>query len=241
MQVERRWGEPGSGSSRCPGEGRLGSCPLRFRLLRWRRRRLRGGSSCQLPAPARRPPAQLPSAEGRRAPPPPPSPRAAEGRGELGASASAPAGTLWERVGPEPGSPRLVRGGCARWGPKSPPTPGCPRGRPACLPAFRLPAGPPLEFSKLGALGRGDGSASGETPTHVRGGRARRGPAAGGSGTLAAAAAAPPAPRAQTPTGADALRASVPARALPGRRGRRRPRSRLGPRSALRARGCVSG
>lgn len=76
-------GEPGSGGSRCPGEGSLRCCPLPFGLLRWRRRPgllLPGGSSCQLPAPARRPPAQLHSGEGRRAPP---QPRTAEERGEL--------------------------------------------------------------------------------------------------------------------------------------------------------------
>lgn len=56
LQVERRWKDPGCGGSRCPGEGSLRSYPLRFRLLRWRRRLLPGGSSCQLPPPARHPP-----------------------------------------------------------------------------------------------------------------------------------------------------------------------------------------
>lgn len=86
LQVERCWEWGGAGLRRqpLPRRGAPRSCPLRFRLLRWRPRLLRGGSSCQLPAPARRPPAQLHSAEGRREPPPPPpSPRAAEGRGEL--------------------------------------------------------------------------------------------------------------------------------------------------------------
>lgn len=140
-----RWsdagGEPGSSGSRCPGEGRLRSCPLRFQLLRWRQQRLRGGSSCQLPAPARCPPAQFHSAEGRREPPRRLGPR--RDVVSCGASASASAGTLWERVGPEPRSLRAVRRGCARWGPKPPPTPGCPRGRPACfLPSARPPARP---------------------------------------------------------------------------------------------------
>lgn len=76
------WGGAGLRRQPLPRRGAPRSCPLRFRLLRWRRRLLRGGSSCQLPAPASRPPAQLHSAEGRREPPPP-SPRAAEGRGEL--------------------------------------------------------------------------------------------------------------------------------------------------------------
>lgn len=169
-----RWsdavGEPGSSGSRCPGEGRLRSCPLRFQLLRWRQQRLRGGSSCQLPAPARCPPAQFHSAEGRREPPRRLGPR--RDVVSCGASASASAGTLWERVGPEPRSLRAVRRGCARWGPKPPPTPGCPRGRPACFPSFRPPAGPPQEFSKLGALGLGDRGSAWETPAHVRSGRA---------------------------------------------------------------------
>lgn len=42
--------------------------------------------------------------------------------------------------------------------------------RPPGLPSFRLPAGPPSELSKLGALGGGDRGSAGETPAHVRGG-----------------------------------------------------------------------
>jgi hypothetical protein len=53
-----------------------------------------------------------------------------------GASASASAGTLWERVGPSPAPFGVVRGGCARWGPRL--------------------AGPSQELSKLGALRGGD-------------------------------------------------------------------------------------
>lgn len=99
--MERCRGEPGFGGSRCPGEELLRSCPLRFRLLRWRRRLLRGGSSCQLSAPARRPPASSTArrdAVSRRR-------RRLGPRRDVvscGASASAPAGTLWKRVGPEP-------------------------------------------------------------------------------------------------------------------------------------------
>lgn len=158
-----RWSD--AGGSRAPAaavaRARGASAPalFGFQLLRWRQQRLRGGSSCQLPAPARRPPAQFHSAEGRREPPRRLGPR--RDVVSCGASASAPAGTLWERVGPEPRSLRAVRQGCARWGPKPPPTPGCPRGRPACSPSFRPPAGPPQEFSKLGALGWGTGALPG--------------------------------------------------------------------------------
>lgn len=180
LQVERCRGEPGFGGSRCPGERRLWSCPLRFRLLRWRRRLPRGGSSCQLPAPARRPPASPTArrdAVSRRR-------RRLGPRRDVvscGASASAPAGTLWERVGPEPRfpsrgppRPRQVGPEATSYARLSP--------RPPGLPSFRLPAGPPLELSKLGALGCGDRGSAGETPAHVRGGRSwagRRGPRGG--------------------------------------------------------------
>lgn len=141
LQVERRWGEPGFGGSRCPGEGHLWSSPLRFRLLRWRRRLLRGGSSCQLPAPARRPLAGSTAqrdAVSRR------SRRLGSRRDVVsgGASASASAGTLWERVGPEPQFPSR--------GPRRPRQVGPEAAsharlslRPPGLPSFRLPAGPP--------------------------------------------------------------------------------------------------
>lgn len=62
----------------------------------------------------------------------------------------------------------------------------------------------------MGALGSGVRGSAGETPTHVRCGRARRGPAAGGSRTSAA-----PAPRAPAPAEPAALRASISARARP--------------------------
>lgn len=57
-----------------------------------------------------------------------------------GASASAPVGTLSERVGPEPqfltrGAPTL-----RQVGPPLPPAPGCPRGRLAFLPPAGRPA-----------------------------------------------------------------------------------------------------
>ncbi|XP_045649652.1 uncharacterized protein LOC123789670 [Ursus americanus] len=82
-----RWsgvgGEPGSGGSRCPGEGCPG--PARSGSGSFGG----GGGFCGAVPPvnclrprAARPPAKLHSAEGRREPPPP-SPRAAEGRGEL--------------------------------------------------------------------------------------------------------------------------------------------------------------
>lgn len=132
--------------------------------------------NCLRPRAARQPH----SAEGRREPPPPP-PRAAEDVVSCGASASSPAGTLWKRVGPDPRgafawSAEAAPGGAAAASHArlSPLPPG--------LASFRLPAGPPSEFSKLGALGGGDGGSAGETPRHVRGGRpwAGRGGAAPG-------------------------------------------------------------
>lgn len=89
-------------------------------------------------------------------------------------------------------------------GPKPPPTPGCPRGRPAGLASFRLPAGPPSELSKLGALGGGDGGLRrGDPEARARReavGRPRR------SSPRAAPAAAPPA---RPPAGPGAGRATA--------------------------------
>lgn len=131
LQVERRPEGAGSGGSRCPGpQRRLGSCPLGFRVFRWkqRRRRLwpRGGSSCQLPAPARRPAARPAPQRGG-------TPRAvavARGRGGTCGAAALPCprrlprGLFGGASGAKLGCVRGVGGGCARWCP--------PAGRPAC-------------------------------------------------------------------------------------------------------------
>lgn len=197
--------------------------------------------NCLRPRAARQPH----SAEGRREPP-----RAAEDVVSCGASASAPAGTLWKRVGPEPRGPfswsaEAAPGGAeaashARLSPRPP--------GPAGLASFLPPAGPPSELSKLGAPGCGDGGSAGETPRHVRGGRPWAGRGAAAPGQPLPPRPPPGRPRAPAPAvpprSAPCPRARPPARR--GRRGRRRrhhqrPRSRPGLRPALRARGCVSG
>lgn len=144
LQVERRWGEPGSGGSRCPGEGRPG--PARCGSGSF-------GGGCGFcgavpPVNCLRPRATRPPSSTAR--------RDAVSRRlrrrrlgprrdvvSCGASASAPVGTLWERVGPEPrfpsrGPPRLRQVGPeaashARLSPRLP-------GLPSFLPPARRPA-----------------------------------------------------------------------------------------------------
>lgn len=105
-------------------------------------------------------------------------------------------GLFRSALGPNLSSLRAGRRRCARWARRCLPRQAVPA---AAWPSFRLLAGPPLELSKLGALGCWDRGCAGETPTHVRGGRARRGPAPGGSRTSAAPAAAPFTPPARGP------------------------------------------
>lgn len=193
---------------------------------------LPGGSSCQLPAPARRQsfgPTTRRDAVSRR--------RLLGQRRDVvscGASASAPAGTLWERVGPNPASPRRGPRRLRQVGPAAASPPGCPRSRPASLPSFRLAAGPPQELSKLGALGLGTGAAPGRPQcTCVAGGGGEDRPPAG---------VVPRQPR--SPARSAAPRATLSARARPPRTARPLPPeqpARPSPCAALRARGCVSG
>lgn len=146
LQVERRWGEPGSGGSRCPGEGRPGLAGSGSSSFGG------GGGFCGAVPPVNclRPrAARPPSSTARRDAV---SRRRRRRRRRLGprrdvvscgASASAPAGTLWERVGPEPRSPSRGPPRLRQVGPEAASHARlCPRlpGLPSFLPPTRRPA-----------------------------------------------------------------------------------------------------